>query len=371
MIKLMNNETYYSKHLITYIGNKRKLLCNINEIVVDIKKKLNKEFITSLDGFSGSGVVAILLKSHSSEIHVNDCENYSRVLNECYLVEPTKKQKTEIKKWIEKLNKHTENVIGNVSTHYSPKNDSNIQNHERVFYTHENGKRIDTMIEIISRAPESIKNYLLAPLIVQSSINTNTSGIFKGFHKKDGIGAFGGRNSVALSRITKPIKLLMPEWGDNTHNPKVQVHQKDTNELINELPKVDIAYFDPPYNQHPYGSNYFMLNLIAECTPNVPINPSGVSGILPWNKSEYNYAKSAKNAMVNLIENTKASFIIISYNNEGTIPMKEWLEILSNYTYSKVEIKYPTYKGSRNLSDRSTHVQEILWIIEKKTETDR
>ena len=27
--------------------------------------------------------------------------------------------------------------------------------------------------------------------------------------------------------------------------------------------RVDIAYLDPPYNQHPYGSNYFMLNLIA------------------------------------------------------------------------------------------------------------
>ena len=26
---------------------------------------------------------------------------------------------------------------------------------------------------------------------------------------------------------------------------------------------MDIAYLDPPYNQHPYGSNYHVLNTVA------------------------------------------------------------------------------------------------------------
>ena len=30
-----------------------------------------------------------------------------------------------------------------------------------------------------------------------------------------------------------------------------------------EYADLDLAYFDPPYNQHPYGSNYFMLNLLV------------------------------------------------------------------------------------------------------------
>ena len=37
---------------------------------------------------------------------------------------------------------------------------------------------------------------------------------------------------------------------------------KIQNELVKEIEPVDLAYFDPPYNQHPYGSNYFMLNII-------------------------------------------------------------------------------------------------------------
>ncbi|MDR0684304.1 MAG: DNA adenine methylase [Spirochaetaceae bacterium] len=38
----------------------------------------------------------------------------------------------------------------------------------------------------------------------------------------------------------------------------------DSNKIINNIPEVDLAYLDPPYNQHPYGSNYFMLNLILD-----------------------------------------------------------------------------------------------------------
>ena len=40
----------------------------------------------------------------------------------------------------------------------------------------------------------------------------------------------------------------------------------------------DLAYFDPPYNQHPYGSNYFMLNTIAKwdfIAPSLELNESG------------------------------------------------------------------------------------------------
>ncbi|WP_436404851.1 DNA adenine methylase [Campylobacter jejuni] len=33
--------------------------------------------------------------------------------------------------------------------------------------------------------------------------------------------------------------------------------------LAKELDFFDVVYLDPPYNQHPYSSNYFMLNLIA------------------------------------------------------------------------------------------------------------
>lgn len=99
----------------------------------------------------------------------------------------------------------------------------------------------------------------------------------------------------------------------------------DINELVRspEIPEFDLAYFDPPYNQHPYGSNYFMLNILANGTRGVPIQ-DGVSGIAKdWNRSEYNRRQHAEKAMDDLIENTPAKYILISYNNEGIIPIKK------------------------------------------------
>lgn len=56
-----------------------------------------------------------------------------------------------------------------------------------------------------------------------------------------------------------------------------QVFQEDANALVRKLRGLDLAYIDPPYNQHPYGSNYFMLNLIVKYQR--PARVSQVSGV--------------------------------------------------------------------------------------------
>ena len=99
---------------------------------------------------------------------------------------------------------------------------------------------------------------------------------------------------------------------------KTQIFQKDAVELSSMLPHLDLVYLDPPYNQHPYGSNYFMLNLILKNKIDVEI--SRVSGITQdWNRSVFNSAKKALASMEEIIKNLNASFIIISYNSEGFI----------------------------------------------------
>ena len=61
---------------------------------------------------------------------------------------------------------------------------------------------------------------------------------------------------------------------------------------MEQLPPVDVAYLDPPYNQHPYGSNYFMLNLLASGREPAAEELSQVSGIPKnWNRSHYNKSR--------------------------------------------------------------------------------
>ena len=56
------NQSYLTDQIITYLGNKRKLLSHINLAIEEIKLHLNKNYINSFDGFSGSGIVSRLLK---------------------------------------------------------------------------------------------------------------------------------------------------------------------------------------------------------------------------------------------------------------------------------------------------------------------
>jgi adenine-specific DNA-methyltransferase len=193
---------------------------------------------------------------------------------------------------------------------------------------------------------------------VKASIHTNTSGVFKGFHK----GGWGGKGGHAQDRIMKRIEVEVPTWIEPGKN--VEVKRQDACDFLEELPKVDLVYLDPPYNQHPYGSNYFMLNLI--CTNERPHTVSKVSGIPgDWNKSQYNYKNKIKDAMKRTLElaTTKAKHTLVSYNNEGFISLPEWEELLQPYTYEKIEIDYSCYKGSRNRKNRPSKVTEYLFVI--------
>ncbi len=58
-----------------------------------------------------------------------------------------------------------------------------------------------------------------------------------------------------------------------------------------------------------------------------------------------------------------SKFVLISYNNEGIIKDEDWTKISETYSVTKKEIKYDTYKGSRNLKDRSNKVMEIIYIV--------
>ena len=373
-------ETYTSHNdfvyqtMLTCIGNKRKLVKEIKGLVKEIMNDLNKDKINIVDGFSGSTVVSRELSDLCNTLYVNDMEKYATLMARCFLQTPNKLNQKKIKKHIDRMNTiiQTKNnlIEGIVCKHYAPKITEDIQEGERCFYTRENALIIDTLRKYIEEhVEEEVKVYCLVPLLTKASIHTNTAGVFKGFYKdKEGIGKFGGQGENALSRIMKPITLEMPIWNTESNFECICSNQ-NINDFIKTLPenKIDVIYLDPPYNQHPYGSNYFMLNVIIENKE--PENISNVSGIPKnWNKSDYNNRKKAIVSMKELLEHStkKSKYVILSYNNEGNITTEDWEDIFKNYNVEKKEIKYDTFKGCRNLKKRNNKVIEIMYVISKK-----
>lgn len=363
---IIENSDFLTKQIITYLGNKRSLLDFIGTAVNKVKKDLKKDKLSSLDLFSGSGIVARFLKQHSNFLIANDLELYSKIINECYLTNVNDELKHEISAILKdlKANIKANFAPGFISELYAPKNDENIKKFERVFYTKFNANYIDTARNEIAKLPLNLQKFYLAPLLYLASNHTNTSGVFKGFYKnKNGIGEFGGEGQNALKRIKAKITLKMPVFSNFSCDFKV--FQEDANKLVKELEEVDLCYIDPPYNQHPYGSNYFMLNLIAKNEQ--PSEISEISGIpKDWNRSDYNKKKVASEAFFEIISNLKAKFVLISYNSEGFISKDEFLTNLAKFgQVDTLEQTYNTFRGSRNLGSRSLYVKENLYLLKR------
>ncbi len=366
--ELHENPAFLTTQIITYLGNKRALIGEIEAEVHAILQKIGKTKVVCADIFSGSGIVARMMKKYASRLIVNDLENYSVLVNSCYLSNKKdypQEKCAELREKIKSLCKK-EPVSGIISQNYAPKNDCDIQKGERVFYTHENALLIDTYRKLIDDLVEDdLKKYFLAPLITEASIHVNTSGVFKGFYKDKNtkIGCFGGAAKNALSRIFGRIELKEPVFSN--FDSEVELFQKNAVTLSSELKNLDIAYLDPPYNQHPYGSNYFMLNLILKNRLDAPL--SKVSGIVQnWNRSDFNKSRFALVSLEEIIKNLDTKFAVISYNSEGFISFAQMSEMLSKYGKVKTKkIVYNTFRGSRNLNSRSIHLSEYLFVVEK------
>ena len=362
------NPDYLSRQLITYIGNKRALLGQIGDAVQQVKRRLGRDRLRVLDAFSGSGVVSRLMKAHSSLLVSNDLEDYAAVINRCYLRNRSTVDLAHIARIVDELNDRVEQAAfpkGFIAEMYAPRDESNIAADDRVFYTVSNARRLDNYRRLIDDTPPEVRDFLLASLLNKASVHANNAGVFKGFYKNrhTGVGQYGGTSSDALRRIKGRIELETPIL--SRFECDYAVCQQDANELARQLTDLDLVYIDPPYNQHPYGSNYFMLNLLLHYQR--PARISRVSGIpKDWQRSGYNVRSKSLPLLRDLLTTLDAKFLLVSFSNEGFIkPAKMWTMLEQIGKVDALEIKYNAYRGSRNLDGRAIHITEQLFLVEK------
>ena len=361
---------YLGSQLLTYIGNKRALLNNIGQAVECVKRRLGKDRLRVFDVFAGSGVVSRFLKAHASRLVSNDFEDYAAVVARCYLRNRSSVDLQRVAQIVEDLNSRVDREPfpqGFIEELYSPKDENAIVADDRVFYTRDNARRLDNYRRMLDSVPADVREMALGPLLSEASIHANTAGVFKGFYKdrQTGVGRFGGSNEDALVRIRGPIRLHMPIL--SRFECDVEVMQSDANAAAREVHDLDLAYIDPPYNQHPYGSNYFMLNLLVRYQR--PQEMSKVSGIpTDWRRSGYNTKPRSFDLLRDLLHSLDARFLLVSFNDEGFIAPDAMTALLREIGSVEVmEVPYNTYRGSRNLRNRDIHVTEQLFLVERKS----
>lgn len=377
-----NQDNFIYNQLIPYIGNKRRLVPLIEQAI----HKTRIESGVFFDVFSGSGVISRLAKVMGYKVISNDWEPYSYTINHAYIKQnqpPAFKKLGGMQKAFEILNT-LKPVKGYIAAYYCPANDERADpDRERMFYTQENGRRIDAIREKIEEwrkegtINESEKRILLAPLIFQGAYCSNTSGVFKAYHR-----GWGGSTNTALYRIRSKLTIDPPLFYDN--HQEHEVYKEDANKLVSEI-KCDIAYIDPPYNQHQYGSNYHLLNTIdlwdkPKINKEILINghTENKSAIrMDWRterKSLYCYKETATPSLQDLIQKLKARFVLISYSTDGLVPFDTLLDLFAHKGYLDIVTKqYKRYRVSSqrysgvDVHDRGYNTEFVIIIDTART----
>lgn len=340
-----------------YLGSKIKLLSAIENVI----EENNIQGETFADLFAGTGVVGDYFKDRY-KIFSNDFLYYAFVLNKAKLENqgvPTfekfkKKKKIDIFQWLNSLSFEPDDTYF-IYQNYTPKGG-------RMFFTEENGIKLDGIrlkIEELYR-DELITNseyyFLLASMMDSMTKISNTSGTYEAYFK------------FWDSRAEKEFELVPIEINDVPLYSENVIYNEDINSLVRNI-SGDIAYIDPPYTVTQYVSAYHMFEtLVKYDRPEI----KGVGGKRGRGNKNSLYAQRTKAKLIfeDLFRQLQFKHVLISYSNQGLVPLDELCELASKFAVNgKVKINhydYREYQNHRSSNKRNgKSLNEVIIYFEK------
>ncbi len=333
---------------MNYIGSKYKLLPFIRRAIFDVVGN-NLSDKVLCDIFAGTGMVGRCLKTDVKKVISNDMEYYSYVLNRNYIGNHIAIDDKE--KYIEELNQ-----IPLVDDGFIYQNYCWGGGKERLYFTDDNGMRIDSIRQQIERWKEDniinddLYYFLLCSLLESADKVANTASVYGAFLKK--------------IKKTAALKMILSSAEFDINCNQHEVYCEDANRLIHRI-EGDILYLDPPYNARQYGANYHLLNTIAEYKHFEPI---GKTGLREYSKSKYCKTSTVLSEFEDLVKNARFQYIFLSYNNEGLMSVEQIKNIMSKYgRYDLICKQYQRFKADKtiNRNHAATSTIEYLHILEK------
>ena len=357
---------YLKRQLIAYIGNKRALLPFLAQLLRQLVPAGRAPGVF-LDAFAGSGSVARLARTLGFEVHANDWEPYAWVMNRAFLtLTPASAAEAfaplgGLEPVLARLNALTVPREQFLARWYAPRETERADwRTERLFYTRANALWLDAVREAIDDlCPQDgpARTLLLALLVYEASVHSNTSGVFKAFHK-----GFGGHGGDALGRILAKMSLEPPVLWDSPRSASASA--LDAEKFLRGR-SADVVYLDPPYNQHQYGSNYHLLNTVVLGDRFVPQLKAGIRRDWVKTKSAFCSRTTAPAAFASLLEAADARHLVVSYNTEGVVPFEELYALLDRRGRVELAVSdYVTYRGGRQSPDRHTHNLEFALVVD-------
>lgn len=288
--------------MIKYLGSKRRLVPVLGRILHATGAR------SALDLFTGTTRVAQEFKRCGATVTAVDLARYSEVFARCYVETcATTIDKDDLADAIAHLDS-LPGTPGYVTETFCVRS--------RYFQPH-NGERIDAIRDEIERSYRATPLYpiLLTSLIEAADRVDSTAGVQMAYMKQ------WSRRSYR--RLELRVPSLLPGTG--------RALRGDACELAAAIGAHDLAYLDPPYNQHRYAANYHIWEtLVAWDAPahyGVACKRADLRD--PGATSAFNRKRRMPAALARVIRDVAADVVVLSYNDESWVSLAELHEMCS------------------------------------------
>ena len=308
--------------MIKYIGSKRTLVPTLVEVIGGLP-----DVRSVIDLFSGTARVGHGLKRAGLRVISNDHNAYAATLARCYVAadaEEHTKRATELLASLEDL----PGVPGYFTKTFCQ---------DSRFFQPRNGARVDAIRTAIERMTLSseLKAILLVSLMEAADRVDSTTGVQMAYLKK------------WAPRASNELKLRLPALLPQAAAGKGESHQLDALAAAKTL-SADVAYLDPPYNQHKYLGNYHIWETLVRWDAPEAYGVARKRADCRQRRSPFNSRRAAVDALRQVVETIDARHLVVSFSDEGYISRPEMEELLSSRGEVSVLVNdFRRYVGAR------------------------
>ena len=305
--------------MIKYLGSKRLLLPRLTAIVAALPSVR-----TAVDLFSGTSRVAHAWKGAGLHVTANDHNTYAHTLARCYVQADAARVRDEAERLIAELSAVPPRAGWFTQTYCE----------ESRYFHPRNGARIEAIrerIAALSLEPE-LESVLLVSLMEAADRVDSTVGVQMAYLK-----AWAKR---AHNELTLRLPDVLPGPG--------AALCLDAADAARAVGHVDLAYLDPPYNQHSYRGNYHVWETLVRWDAPETYGIAKKRVDCRTQKSAFNRRKDGETAFRELVAAIDARFLLVSFNDEGYLAPSVVSAILgARGTVHEVAVPFHRYIGAK------------------------
>ncbi len=288
--------------MIKYLGSKRRLVAELGALLDASGAR------TALDLFTGTTRVAQEFCRRGVHVTAVDTASYSEVLAQCYVETPADSVDPA----------EVEQALGRLAALPDRRGYVTEVFAERARYFHPtNAMRIDAIRQGIDDLyPDGpLRPLLLTALLEAADAVDSTVGLQMAYLKQ------------WAPRALRPLRMRAPVLTPGTG----RALRSDVRVAVGQVPAVDLAYLDPPYNQHRYFANYHVWETLVrwDAPAHYGVACKRIDAREAAGRSDFNSRLRMPAALAEVIAQVRAGVVVVSFSAEGFLPIEALQEMMT------------------------------------------